>query len=113
MGIICRADDVAIVGLFERKIAACVVAMMMGVHHVLDGFLGGGFDLGQHDLHAAREIAINHQHEILEDNPSLIAVTLGDIALMEIHVGGDLLNLADFIRGQKRTGHRQRRHEGK
>ena len=78
---------------------------------------GGGKKSAAARAAANRLLADNrlarHQYEILEDYPSLIAVTFRDIALMKIHVGSNLLNLPDFIRGLEGTSQRQRRHERK
>jgi len=69
-------------GFKPSHVAVGMVAMMMRVDHVTNGRLGRGLDLGQHDLHATWEIAVHHQHKILENNPTLIAVALVQIALM-------------------------------
>jgi hypothetical protein len=74
-----------------------MITVVMSIDYVFYGLFSRGFNFRQHLGHATWEVAVDHQNEVLEDNPTLIAVPFVQIALMEIDVGGDLLYYTNFV----------------
>jgi hypothetical protein len=87
----CGAD------LQPDTVAVGVIAMMMRVEHETDWPLARRLDFRNDVLRSGREVPVDNEDEIREDDPSVVAVPLScQVAFMKEHVGGDILDFADL-----------------
>src|SRR4051794_27156981 len=52
-----------------------MIAVMMGIKNKADGLARDGLDFRDYFIRAGRKVTVNHQHVILENDPSVIAVS--------------------------------------
>src|SRR5262249_49110232 len=83
------------------------------VEHVADGFLGRILDGGNYVPGLLGEVGVVDQHEIVEDDPDVIAAAEGhlgvggaDRGIAEEDAGGDLAHLVELHRGDVLGGER-------
>jgi hypothetical protein len=97
-----RLGDDACPRIGKNRIAVRMIAVVMRVEHVTDGFIGRLLDRGNYILGFLREVGIDDYDIILENDPDVIAAAKRDVRALgadgrvtEEHAGSDFLDVVE------------------
>ncbi len=110
-----RADDGGS-GVHPDAVSESVIAMIVRVEDVADGFVCSLADVGQDVARAPGEIRVDHQYVVAEDDPARVGDdVLGTVGGAIVHARSKLLREIGLAVGvaQERAGEQQRENSGK
>jgi hypothetical protein len=93
-----RDGSGALIG--ECLVAVGVIAVLMRVENEFDWLVGDLADFRNHFVGARREIGVDDEHVIFENDPAVVAMAFAaDVAFVKINVLGEGFDFIDFSEG--------------